>query len=134
MGSACLKYIYEPDRDGEGTRVNMVIARFLDGMCEGCIRILPSSHLSISLPPHIHHLQRSILQLNHVPRFQRFGVDVVYVVRVEDTRFGARENGLFPGGIGEAETTPAADKKVSMYIYQTRQQWKRERKREQGRK
>jgi hypothetical protein len=39
-------------------------------------------------------------------RFQRLCIDVVDIVRVEDTRFGTAENGLFAGGIGETETTP----------------------------
>ena len=56
---------------------------------------------------HIHHLQRRIPQLDNMSRLQRLGVNIVYVVRVEDARFGAAEDGLLTRGIGEAEAAPA---------------------------
>jgi hypothetical protein len=87
--------------------------------------------LSISLlPPHINHLQRRIPQLHDMPRLECFGVDVVDVVGMEDTRFSAAENGLFPRGIGEAEAAPARRLVLAlMHLYRG---WIRARKKTRG--
>lgn len=50
-------------------------------------------------------------------RFKSFGVDVVDVVRMEDARATAVENGLFARGIGEAKTSPTG-LLVSICLYQ----------------
>ena len=49
-----------------------------------------------------------------MPRLKRLGVYIIDVVRVENARFRAAENGLFAWGIGEAETSPT---RQSMSIY-----------------
>jgi hypothetical protein len=42
-----------------------------------------------------------------MPWFPRFSVNIIDIVWMEDTRFGAIENSLFAWWIGEAETAPA---------------------------
>ena len=69
--------------------------------------LLISFHLKLLLRPHIYNLQRRIPELNHMSRLQRLSVDILHVMGVENTRTTAVENGLFTGGICEAETTPA---------------------------
>jgi hypothetical protein len=45
--------------------------------------------------------------------FQRFGVNVIDIVRMEDTGTTAIQNGLLARGIGKAETTPTVSLSVS---------------------
>jgi hypothetical protein len=58
------------------------------------------------LHPHVDDIERRIFELNNVPRLQRLGIYILHVVRMEDARAGAREDGLFARGVGKAETAP----------------------------
>jgi hypothetical protein len=70
----------------------------------------PSLHHAGELPlrSHIHHLQRPIIQLHHMPWLQRLGIYIIHLVRVEDARFRAIEYRLFTRRIRKAEASPAA--------------------------
>jgi hypothetical protein len=63
--------------------------------------------LKLLLWPHVHNLQRRIHQLDHMSRFERLGVYVIDIVRMEDAWFRAIENSLFTWRVCEAETAPA---------------------------
>lgn len=69
--------------------------------------------LEVLLGPHVHDFQGRVGQLDHMTWLERFGVDVINVVRMEYTRSTAVQNGLFARGISEAETTPAISLSVS---------------------
>ena len=62
--------------------------------------------LILLLRPHVHNLQRRIHQLNNMPGLHRLGVNILHVMRVEDARLGAVQNGLFARRIREAEAAP----------------------------
>lgn len=82
--------------------------------------------LELLLWPHVNNLQRRIGQFHHVARFERFGVDVIHVVGMEYTRFGAIQNGLFTWGIGEAETAPTIILVSYLYwVARTSNRWKK---------
>jgi hypothetical protein len=63
--------------------------------------------LKLFLRSHIHYLQRSIHQLNHMSWFECFGVYIVNIMGMEDARFRAIQNGLFAGRISKAKAPPA---------------------------
>jgi hypothetical protein len=63
--------------------------------------------------PHIHHLQRRTPQLDHMPRLQRLGINIIDVMRVENARPSATENRLLAGGIGKAEAAPTTSSSLA---------------------
>jgi hypothetical protein len=69
--------------------------------------LLVAVSLVLLLRPHIHNLQRRVLQLNNMSRLQRLGVNIVHIMRMEDTRLRAIENRLFTWWVREAEAAPA---------------------------
>lgn len=74
-------------------------------------RLLTTSHHHLTKPspplPHIHHLQRRTPQLNHMPRLQRLRINILDLMRMEDTRFIAAKNRLFTGRIRKPEAAPS---------------------------
>jgi hypothetical protein len=48
--------------------------------------ILAQASLVFLLRPHIHNLQRRILQLDHMARLQRLSVYVIHIMRMENAR------------------------------------------------
>jgi len=69
--------------------------------------------LEVLLGPHVHDFQGRVGQLDYVTWLERFGIDVIDVVRMEYARSTAVQNGLFAWGISKAETTPAISLSVS---------------------
>jgi hypothetical protein len=68
----------------------------------------PSSITSQATPldPHIDDIERRIAELYNVSRLKCLSIHVLHIVRMEDARAGAGEDGLFAGRVGEAETAP----------------------------
>lgn len=75
-----------------------------------------TADLKVLLGPHVDDFQWRVGQLDHMAWFKRFGIDIIDVVRMEDARTTAVQNGLFAWGVGKAETTPA----VSLSVSETR--------------
>ena len=72
--------------------------------------------LEVLLGPHVHDFQGRVGQLDYVTWLERFGIDVIDVVRMEYARSTAVQNGLLAWGVSKAETTPA----VSLSVSQTK--------------
>lgn len=58
------------------------------------------------LRPHIHNLQRRILQLNNMSRLQRLRIDIIHIMRMKDARLRTAQYRLFARRIGKPEAPP----------------------------
>jgi hypothetical protein len=58
------------------------------------------------LRPHVDDFERSFINLNDMTGSQGLSVDVIDIVRMENTGFVAIEDSLFARRIGEAKATP----------------------------
>lgn len=76
----------------------------------------PSSHSNLLPRPHIHNLQRRILQLNNMPRLQRLSIYIIRIMRMENARLTTTQNSLFTRWIGEAETSPTVIRSLAQLL------------------